>query len=131
MSEKQRRPRPFPIPQGTVVRIDKCACCGGRVQVKINVSGKAYYNCGNFDPQGQSCGFGVRWGAVKSEAIRADYYRREKIAPAPMVAANIDAAPSAPPRSDTHVKTPEAANTDAAPVSKRKTTGGALDDYGY
>ncbi|WP_321363550.1 zinc ribbon domain-containing protein [uncultured Celeribacter sp.] len=130
MSDKQRRPRPFPLPQGTVVRIDKCACCGGRVQVKINVSGKAYYNCGNFDAQGQSCGFGVRWGAVKSEAIRADYHRREGIAPAPMVAANTNAAPSAAPRSDTPVNKPETANDDRAPVTKRK-AGDTLNDYGY
>jgi hypothetical protein len=131
MSDKQRRDRPFPVAPQTVVQLKKCACCNGDVQVRINVAGKAYYNCQNFDLKtGASCGFQVRWGAAKSEAIRAEYHRREGIAPAPMVAANTNAAPSAAPRSDTPVNKPEAANIDAAPVSKRK-SGGALDEYGY
>ena len=124
---KTRRERPFPVPPQTVVNIGQCACCKGRVQVRINVAGKAYYNCGNFDESGNSCGFQVRWGAVKSQGIRAAYHKREGLDPKPLAAANVNG----PPSNVSPVSEPEAANDNAAPVTKRTGSGGALEQFGY
>lgn len=120
MAEKKRRARPFEVAPQTIVKIGNCAECGGRVQVKINAAQKAYYNCPHADDMGNPCGYQVRVGAAKSEAIRRAYVeKRDGVKPT--VTANINAAP----KPNVTKRDETAANTDAAPEKK----GDEYDEY--
>lgn len=72
--EKNRRPRPYDVPKGTVIGRMKCPDCGGVVRVKVNVAGKAYAFCPHADHDGESCGYRSSFGAAKSKAMRKAYH---------------------------------------------------------
>lgn len=42
--------------KGEVVAVGNCDCCGGKVQVKIDKRGLAYFICPGFYDDGEKCG---------------------------------------------------------------------------
>ena len=88
------------LPPGTIIGNWTCPCCKGKVKVKVNKNGMAYYYCNGGLPSNDPCSHHQKWGRAASDAMVEMYLKDRKGAADDQPADSPKAAPAAavPPR---------------------------------
>lgn len=64
-----------PVAQFEPLAVSSCPCCGGRVVIKANKNGNAYFNCNNSDGEsGHNCAHREQWGQKVSAELRQMFH---------------------------------------------------------